>query len=288
MESLYRLVGLSRQAYHQGLAKTQKNQDQAQLILDQVRVLRKDHPRMGAREVYKQFSQDPLRQSLLKGIGRDKFEHILFEAGLKLRKTRARHRTTYSVQAGYKNLVAGAQIRASNQIWMSDITYFRIANSFVYITDIIDFYSRRCLGLVWGRTLEAESTVIPAIKMAFKARKGQALAQCIFHADGGGQYIDKDFLKLIDSKNMELSRAESCYENPFIEKFHDIVKNHYLIPWKVDSESRLDLALDRFMKLYNFHRPHGSLGGMTPAAFEAMALKMPEKKRKTMYVKPFK
>ena len=61
MESLYRLVGLSRQAYHQGLAKTQKNQDQAQLILDQVRVLRKDHPRMGAREVYKQFSQDPLR-----------------------------------------------------------------------------------------------------------------------------------------------------------------------------------------------------------------------------------
>ena len=158
-------------------------------------------------------------------------------------------------------------------------TYFRIADSFVYITNIIDIYSRRCLGLVWGRTLEA-STVIPAIKMAFKARKGQQLAQCIFHAD----YIDKNFLKLINNKNMELSRAESCYENPFIEKFHDIVKNHYLIPWKVDSVSRLDLALDRFIKLYNFHRPHGSLGGMAPAAFEAMALKMPEKKRKTMYV----
>ncbi|MEM6628237.1 MAG: integrase core domain-containing protein, partial [Bacteroidota bacterium] len=72
---------------------------------------------------------------------------------------------------------------------------------------------------------------------------------------------------------------------PFIEKFHDIVKNHYLIPWKVDSESLLDLALNRFMNLYNFDRPHGSLGGMTPAAFEAMALKMPEKRRKTMCIK---
>ena len=103
---------------------------------------------MGARLVYEQFRQDPLKRILLKGIGRDKFEHILFEAGLKLRKARARHRTTYSVQASYKNLVAGAQVRASNQIWMSDITYFRIADSFVYITNIIDFYSRRCLGLV--------------------------------------------------------------------------------------------------------------------------------------------
>ncbi len=286
MESLYAIVGMSRQAYHQGLQRAQEVTHQAEEIYQEVQAWRKDHPRMGARLLYQQLRQAPDKQELLEGIGRDKFEQLLFEGGFKLRKSQAKHRTTYSVRARYPNLIAGREVQQINLIWMSDITYFRIWDRFVYLTNIIDLYSRRCLGVVWGKTLEAESTVIPAIQMAFNSRKGHTLSQCIFHSDAGGQYVDAHFLQLIQQQQIRLSMARSCYENPFIEKFHDILKNQYLIPWGVDSERQLDGALKRFIHLYNFHRPHGSLDGLTPAAFEEIALKMPEKKRKIMYIKP--
>ena len=152
-------------------------------------------------------------------MGRDRFEAFCFENGFKVSMKPAYHRTTnsYGVRR-FDNLLESIELTSVNQVWVSDITYYRIGEKFYYLTFILDLYSRVIVGYSASENLDTLSTTIPALKMAARTRnipKG-----LIIHSDGGGQYYCKEWLKLTSSHKMRNSMCESVYENAHAERIN--------------------------------------------------------------------
>ena len=285
MEALYQAAGISRQAFHQ----YRRQQQQEEVLIDELIVqanrIRKNHPGMGPRVIHLKFRQEPEKWPISRLPGRDKTEAILLQNGFRTRKVVVFHKTTQPGSYRFPNRIEGMEINQINRIWMSDITYFSMDGKWFYLTEIIDLYSRKCLGIAWSRNLTAEETVIPALKMAIKNRKGHDLSRCILHSDAGGQYIDKVVLEILRKKNIKSSMAKSVYENPFIERLHSTLKNQYLTLWELNSFEQLGRFILRFLDLYNNDRPHQSLRYLTPNAFEIAIQNIPLNQRTMLTIK---
>jgi len=276
MESLYQSVGISRQGFHRYRQNKQLDQLRLGPLIERVKDYRQVHPRMGARPLYQIMTGHDQDRLLLAHLGRDKFEEALINNGLGVDPIRIFHRTTYQGAFRFPNLCEGLQIKDINRIWISDLTYYRLLDGWAYLTFILDLYSRMCLGYALSQTMETEQTTIKALNMALNKRAiPNYNQQLIFHSDGGGQFIDKQFLKITSQHGIRSSMAEIVYENPHIERFHSTAKNQYLIPWGVNSVSKLEKMLPRFIKIYNEVKPHRSLGGKTPQAFEHFIQQIP-------------
>lgn len=275
MEALYQLVGISRQGFHKHRKQVLSHSRQEEQIIERAKHYRQTHCRMGARPLHVMMKGlEP--QELLYGIGRDKFEEILISNDLTVSPIRVFHKTTYSGAFRFPNLVEGLEIKQLNQVWVSDLTYYRLIDGWAYLTFILDLYSRRCLGYALAQTLDTEKTTLPALEMALKERAIQNFEhRLFFHSDGGGQFYDKGFLSRLQHFGIRSSMAECVYENPHMERFHGTAKNNYLIPWGVNSVAKLRKELPRFVYLYNYVRPHESLNYKTPVAFEQFVQQIP-------------
>ena len=233
--------------------------EQTLLLLPIVRELREEHPGVGSRELYKMINPE--------FMGRDKFESFCFYHGFKLERTKSYSRTTDSTGViRFPNLMAGRELSGINQAWSSDITYYRIADTFYYITFIIDLYSRVITGFSVSRRLLTEETTIPALELALRVRK--PVNSLIFHSDGGGQYYSKAFLKLTGENSIKNSMCDSVYENAHAERINGTIKNQYLKGYNPQCYKTLVTQTKRAVNNYNNKRPHKSLSGKSPAAFE--------------------
>jgi transposase InsO family protein len=259
MNELYRAIGTSRQAFHQYLDKQMLILEEQQQLLPVISQIRADHPRLSARRMYEMIGPQ--------SMGRDKFEQFCYLYGFKLAIKRAFHKTTNSLGVTrFENLIAGLELTGVNQVWASDITYYRIGEKFYYITFILDLYSRFIVGHAVSVGMFTEQTTIPALNMALKLRDpAQGL---IFHSDGGGQYYCKKFLAITKSNLIENSMCESVYENAHAERINGTVKNDYLVYYAPQDYKQLVTLTDKAVRMYNFFRPHSSLGNISPAAYE--------------------
>lgn len=286
MESLYELIQISRPGFYKYRKQKATTITRTNEIINRVKALREEHPKMGARPLYIMMMNDSSDELLLEKTGMNKFETLLLCNEMGVRKIRNFRRTTFSSGFWFDNLILDLTINELNHVWVSDITYFycQETHKFFYLTSILDVYSRRCLGLSWSKTLKTEDTTIPAMKIAFKVRKKKHFEKLIIHSDGGGQYYDKEFIKLIRRCGIVSSMGKCAYENPFAEKFNDILKNYYLVPWDTTGKE-LPNAIKRFKVNYNFHRPHGNLGNLSPVAFEEAIQSLPLCQRTDLLLK---
>jgi putative transposase len=261
MNRLYHSIGTSRQSLHQWLDKQLQEAEELALLRPIVEELRVDHPRMSARQMYRLIQPGTM--------GRDKFIAVCAEWGMLLERKPSLIRTTNSLGVTrFENLLVGLEVVRPNQVWSSDITYYRLAEGVCYLTFIMDIFSRRILGTSVSRTLRTVDTTIPALRQALQMRQGMSLDGLIFHSDGGGQYYCKEFRKLTEESGMLNSMCEEAWENPYSERVNGTIKNDYLIPWGVDNYPKVKVQLPRAIKLYDTVRLHSSLGHMTPKAFE--------------------
>jgi transposase InsO family protein len=259
MNELYRVIGTSKQAFHQYLDKQMFVMEEQQQLLPVINQIRADHPRLSVRRIYIMVCPQ--------SMGRDKFEQFCYLYGYKLAIKRNYHRTTNSLGVTrFENLIAGQELTHVNQVWASDITYYRIGERFYYITFILDLYSRFIVGHAVSDGMFTEQTTIPALKAALKLRtppKG-----LIFHSDGGGQYYSKKFLALTKDNNIKNSMCESVYENAHAERINGTIKNDYLIYYSPIDYNQLITLTIKAVKMYNFFRPHSSLENNSPASYE--------------------
>jgi putative transposase len=167
MNELYRISGTSKQAFHQYMNKQILILEEQQQLLPVIRQIRADHPRLSVRRMYVMIK--PL------SMGRDKFEQFCYLYGLKLAVKRAYHKTTNSLGVTrFENLIASKKLTGVNQVWASDITYYRIGERFYYITFILDLYSRFIVGYAVSVSMLTEQTTIPAFKHGLKATRASA------------------------------------------------------------------------------------------------------------------
>lgn len=258
MNAVYRSIGISKQAFHDRVNNMIRKQEELAQLIPVLHQVREDHPYMSSRQMYSLIQP--------KTIGRDRFESFCFEKGFKVEIKRNFRKTTNSLGVTrFENHLKGRELTDINQAWVSDITYYEIADKFYYLTFIMDLYSRKIVGYSASANLFTENTTIPAMKQAITAR-GSNLEGLIIHSDGGGQYYSKQFLSL--TKGMINSMAEDVFENPHAERINGTIKNQYLQGYKPQNFSELKTSLERAVHLYNEQKPHSSLKKKTPNQFE--------------------
>lgn len=159
-----------------------------------------------------------------------------------------------------------------NEVWVSDVTYFKYGENAYYICVIIDLFSRMVVGYKIGKT-NSTQLVKSTFKNAYKTRRpGSSL---IFHTDRGGNYRSKTMNDYIRSLNIahSFSRAHVPYDNSVMVSFFSSKKREELYRTKYRSESDFRNAVDRYIVFYNTKRPHKKLQYKTPEQKEEYALK---------------
>lgn len=272
LNSFFASIGTTRQSFHAKLDRQlSRNEAMAQLLVI-VGEVRKDHPGMNLRDLHRLINPE--------FIGRDAFERYFMGMGYGVKMKKAFRRTTDSSGViRFDNLVDGFELDGVNQIWVSDITYYRIGESFYYLTFIMDMYSRRIVGYSISKNLRTVYTTIPAIAKAMGTRKDVSLKGLIFHSDGGGQYFSNEFTKLTSKAGIINSMGVSCYENPNAERLNGIIKNNYLKHYAPINFEQLVRMTDKAVKMYNTQKPHGALEKMNPVDFENKIKEMFKVKR---------
>lgn len=263
LNKLYQSIGLTKQAFHQRMDRyLQERSLEEQLVLIVYQV-REDHPTMGLRDIY--YKTNP------QNIGRDRFEMLCKQSGLAIEHTHNMRRTTDSSGViRFENLLVGLIINKPNQVWQSDITYFELNKRFYYITFIVDAFTRIIIGYTVSQRLTTEQTTLPALKNAIKSRMdlNMDIKALIFHSDGGGQYYDKDFLKLTNKNQIKNSMCEHPWDNGKAERINGVIKNNYLIHRHINTYEQLLAEVDRSVFLYNTDKPHIELQRKSPIQFE--------------------
>ena len=264
MEQLYSVARIKRQSFHEWLEGKMQKQEMYNQLLPLVRQIRKEHPGMSSRVMYAMLN--PV------GIGRDKFIDWCNKEGFKLELKRSPHRTTNSLGVTrFENKIKDLQIKRANQVWVSDITYYRIGEQFCYITLIMDQYSKKIVGYHASKALLTTSTTIPALQLAMKGY--HKTGKLILHSDGGGQYYSKDFIKLTRAAKIVNSMTEDLAENNHAERLNGTIKNQYLSYYMPTTFNQLKIELKRAVNNYNETRPHDSLGKQYPASIHWLSIR---------------
>ena len=151
-------------------------------------------------------------------------------------------------------------------VWCSYITYIWTYEGFVYLTSIMDLYSRKIISWVLSRTLEAK-WVTEAVKKAKSIRKVNK--PLILHTDRGSQYVSMDYMEI--TKDMQQSYSKKAYpwDNACIEAFHALIKREWLNRFKIfDYNHAHKLVFQYIETFYNTVRIHSHCGYVSPNEFE--------------------
>ena len=168
----------------------------------------------------------------------------------------------------YPNLIVNIVPTRPNQIWVSDITYWKInEDRHLYISLVTDAYSRKIVGYHVADNLEAVGC-IQALQMAVTPLRkdlGSRLPLC-HHSDRGIQYCSNKYVKLLQDNNIDISMTESGdpRDNAIAERINGILKNEYLSACQVSSVREASALLHDVIELYNNDRPHMSISNLSP------------------------
>lgn len=260
MTNLYALAAISRQGHFEALKRMAELEARALCYLGFIDQIRQDHPGMGLRKIYEQFSPD--------GIGRDSFIAMGLAYGYRLSAPPPKvERTTYAYKGHrYGNLLGGATLTDVNQAWVSDMFYYPLQERHYYVVLIMDLYSRRILGFSVAENMRAENTVA-ALQLALSVRGiGHYGNKLIHHSDRGSQYVSDAYTALLEQRGIRISMCVEVLENAHSERVNGTIKNAYLKRWAINSSSDLYTCTQKAVTSYN-DRLHESLG-MTPNAYE--------------------
>ena len=265
--------GITRQAYYQNNWEGIFTTIEEDLIIHQVKEIRKNHRRMGTRKLYELLQPFILEHQLK--IGRDALFNILSANHLLVRKRKRRIQTTNSYHwlRKYPNLIREFVPTAVNQLWVSDITYWKIdTGEHLYISFITDAYSHKIVGYQVAETMEAIES-IQALQMALSGLEPEShllhaypVSKLTHHSDRGIQYCSHAYVKLLQDNNINISMTENGdpLENALAERVNGIIKDEYLETYNIDNLKDAKELLNAVVDLYNNERPHMSIGNHTP------------------------
>ena len=172
----------------------------------------------------------------------------------------------------YPYLLRNLPVSRPNQVWATDITYIPMAKGFVYLTAVVDWFTRRVLSWRLSITMEA-AFCVEAVEEAI-AKHGKPE---IFNTDQGSQFTGHEFTSMLTGHGIKISMdgKGAWRDNVFVERLWRSVKYEevYLHAYASVPEARAGLG--RYLSFYNSKRPHSSLDGRTPdkAYFDRVPMK---------------
>jgi putative transposase len=162
----------------------------------------------------------------------------------------------------YPYLLRGVTVDRPDQVWSTDITYIRMAQGFVYLVAVMDWFSRFVLSWSLSLTMEIDFC-IKALRSALRRGRPD-----IFNSDQGVQFTSEKFTGELAAKDIAISMdgRGRCMDNIFIERLWRSLKYEevYLKDYASVAEART--GIERYLRFYNQERLHQSLDYRTPAA----------------------
>ena len=155
-----------------------------------------------------------------------------------------------------------------NAVWCTDITYIWTVDGFVYLTSIMDLYSRKIIAWSLSETMEV-SCVIDTVKKAMQRRNTDQ--PLILHSDRGSQYVSKAYREVTEKFQLSYSHKGYPYDNACIESFHSLIKREWLDRFKIrDFDHAYSLVFEYVEAFYNTVRIHSHCNYMSPEQFEKL------------------
>jgi putative transposase len=170
--------------------------------------------------------------------------------------------------AVYANLAGRVKLTGINQLWVADITYVRLRETFLYVAVVLDAYSRRVVGWELGEDLRAE-LALNALNRALADRHIQP--GIVHHSDRGVQYCSQAYVDRLQDYGfaISMSRTGNPYDNAKAESFMKTLKAEEVCLQQYRDQEQARASIQRFIEeVYNCKRLHSSLGYLSPAAFE--------------------
>lgn len=272
MSALYEMAGTTKQAHWIAVRSGEEQQHRFALLEVSLAQERTLHPAMSLKKLYHKLQPD--------FAGRDAFVQYGMTHGYEPFTKRKFHKTTDSASInGVSNRLHHAILYDINQVWVSDIFYFKVVGQFFYVVLIEDIYSRKIIGYHAAQRLFAQANV-NALNMAIAQRGIKHYAgKLIHHSDKGSQYRSLEYAQQLQKIGIRISMGNSCYDNAFMESANGIIKNEYLRHRPIITFEDLQRHLQNDVHLYNTQRPHGRLQNKTPEEFERYIFNIPLQQR---------
>ena len=164
------------------------------------------------------------------------------------------------------------EVFAPNQVWVTDITYIKTHEGWLYLAVVIDLYSRRVVGFSMQSRLHMD-LVLTALLMAVWGRKPKN--KVIIHSDQGSQFTSHEWQAFLDKHNLEasMSRRGNCYDNAVAESFFQLLKRERIRrKTYATRKCARDDIFDYIEFFYNSKRKHGNNNMLSPIDFEKQQL----------------
>jgi putative transposase len=161
-------------------------------------------------------------------------------------------------------------VEEPNKVWVTDITYIRTLEGWVYLASVIDLFSRKVVGWKMADHMKKELP-LAALKMAITLR--QPDKGLIHHSDRGSQYCSKEYIDELNElqADISMSRTGNPYDNACIESFHATIKKEWIYRRRFNTRVEAIKSINYYIShFYNQIRKHSTLGYCSPNQFEKL------------------
>ncbi len=203
--------------------------------------------------------------------GKNRVHRIMREAGIRSQRGYKRHRGFSGgdvSQVAENVLDRQFQVDEPNRAWVTDFTFIRTHEGWLYLTVVLDLFSRQVVGWSMKNNPRAD-LVIDALLMAIWRRKPEG--RVLIHSDQGIQYTCSDWRKFLADNNLEasMSRKGNCHDNAVAESFFSMLKTERIKRriFKTRDEARAEI-FNYIEFFYNPNRRHGNNDGVSPMEYE--------------------
>ena len=230
------------------------------LLQQEIEMLSARYPRYG----YRRITEELLRPGYT--VGYRRVARLMKSANLLVSVKRS-CQTTKSVDGKYQwgNRLDNLDICRCNQVWVADVTYVRLKKNFIYVSFLLDVFTRMIRGWQLSRHLTQPLTLRPL------QQAGRENVPEIHHSDQGVQSLSNAYISTLNDHGIEISLAHRGHpwENGYAERFIRTLKEEEIYLNDYDDITDANTCIGHFIEqVYNQKRPHSALGYLTPIEFE--------------------